>query len=201
MPPSPQPSHPQWRCRLTSLPDTVGGLSRLSTLIVSSNQLTALPATLGNCAGLTTLLANKNQLAEVPLQLARLPALARVNLANNPLSWLPLAVVRAWAAGLMPTVVDAAPALAERHGTTIATSVSGEDAGAPAAPLAKLEVVLDGCPILRLAVDAAVHVDGAPVEAGAKGGVRVASGAVLFEGPAPVGGVCIMDDLRRKAGK
>eukprot|EP00966_Prymnesium_polylepis_P214944 4978043-Prymnesium_polylepis.1 len=51
---------------LPVLPESIGSLHQLTTLIVCNNQLTALPEAIGSLYELSALNASKNQLTELP---------------------------------------------------------------------------------------------------------------------------------------
>jgi len=94
-----------WRCdflktiklqmppeKLVALPDSLGNLTALDTLILSKNALRGLPETIGNLLALRVLEVDHNKLETVPASLGKLPKLETLNLANNSLSTLaPLA--------------------------------------------------------------------------------------------------------------
>lgn len=61
------------RCRLGELPDAVGGLSQLQTLLLASCGLRQLPETVGRLQRLITLDVSKNGLRELPASVGELP--------------------------------------------------------------------------------------------------------------------------------
>lgn len=65
--------------QLTALPDAFGGLSALWTLDVRRNKLKALPPSLNRCQGLSILRLASNRFADVPDALWHLPGLTRTD--------------------------------------------------------------------------------------------------------------------------
>jgi internalin A len=76
--------------RLTALPESLGKLSKLTTLNVSHHKLTSLPKSLGDLATLTRLDLGSNQLATLPESLGSLTKLTTLNLNSNQLTAVPL---------------------------------------------------------------------------------------------------------------
>ena len=74
---------------LTSLPDGIGKLTSLRTLILSNNQLTTLPTTLGRLINLKRLDLSGNCLESVPETFGALTSLMALDLKYNQLSTLP----------------------------------------------------------------------------------------------------------------
>eukprot|EP00897_Mesotaenium_endlicherianum_P008701 jgi/Mesen1/785/ME000110S_11054 len=74
------------------LPSTLGAISTLTDLNVSSNQLDGLPDTVGQLALLTRLEASNNQLVEVPQTISKLSNLQVLNLQHNKLDEIPSAI-------------------------------------------------------------------------------------------------------------
>lgn len=71
------------RNRISALPVSVIGLSKLQTLDLSQNQLAELDGGVSYCVGLVELILDDNMLSELPEELARLPALKTISLAHN----------------------------------------------------------------------------------------------------------------------
>jgi len=70
--------------RLSCLPDELGQVTSLLSLVVSDNQLTALPRSLTKLSRLQSLSLHNNGLATLPPDIIRLP-LVELSLRNNPL--------------------------------------------------------------------------------------------------------------------
>ncbi|QZA59212.1 leucine-rich repeat domain-containing protein [Candidatus Rhabdochlamydia porcellionis] len=75
--------------QLTTLPDTFGNLSQLTSLSLNINQLTTLPDTFGNLSQLTSLSLNINQLTTLPDTFGNLSQLTWLDLSTNQLTALP----------------------------------------------------------------------------------------------------------------
>ena len=75
--------------QLTELPEWLGDLTALTTLDLRGNQLTELPEWLGDLTALTTLDLGGNQLTELPEWLGDLTALTTLDLGGNQLTELP----------------------------------------------------------------------------------------------------------------
>jgi len=86
-------SNPQWidpkRPQLTELPESLGRLTQLRQLHLSSNQLITLPDWLGNLTQLENLSLGGNQLTTVPESLRQFTQLQLLDLSNNELTTLP----------------------------------------------------------------------------------------------------------------
>ena len=74
---------------LTELPESLGQLTQLQSLKLSSNQLMALPELLGQLTQLRTLNLSRNQLTALPESLGQLTQLQTLNLIGNQLTALP----------------------------------------------------------------------------------------------------------------
>jgi len=74
---------------LRALPDSIGNLKKLETLIVSNNQLTALPISLEGLVNLRTLTISGNLLSSFPLQIVGLKHLEAIDLSKNKISEIP----------------------------------------------------------------------------------------------------------------
>ena len=75
--------------QLTSLPESLGNLTALTTLYLHGNQLTSLPESLGNLTALTGLYLQENRLTSVPEWIGNLTALTGLGLSDNPLTSVP----------------------------------------------------------------------------------------------------------------
>ena len=75
--------------KLTKLPASIGELTHLESLNLSSNQLTTLPPSLGQLTQLTELDLSNNQLTTLPDSLGQLTQLQTLNLSHNQLTALP----------------------------------------------------------------------------------------------------------------
>jgi internalin A len=74
---------------LTTVPDSIGQLTALTTLNLTGNQLTAVPDSIGQLTALTELDLSGNQLTEVPDSIGQLTALTYLNLSDNQLTEVP----------------------------------------------------------------------------------------------------------------
>ena len=74
---------------LTTLPESLGTLTALQELDLSSNPPTTLPECLGNLTQLKSLVLSSNQLTTLPESLGNLTALQSLDLAGNQLTTLP----------------------------------------------------------------------------------------------------------------
>jgi Leucine-rich repeat (LRR) protein len=75
--------------RLTELPESLGQLSQLRSLNLSSNQLQALPDSLDQLTQLQSLNLSSNQFATLPDSLSQLSQLQLLNLSSNQFATLP----------------------------------------------------------------------------------------------------------------
>lgn len=75
--------------KLTTLPEDLGGLGRLTVLHVQGTAVAAIPASIGQCRGLRELSLGQNRIAAVPDALADLDGLETLELGDNPLRALP----------------------------------------------------------------------------------------------------------------
>ncbi len=81
---------PAWRWliltnnQLTSLPSTIGNLSKLQKLMLAGNQLSELPRSLANCKSLELIRLSANRLQTLPSWLLALPRLSWLAYAGNP---------------------------------------------------------------------------------------------------------------------
>jgi hypothetical protein len=80
------------KLKLRELPESLGQLTQLKTLNLSSNQLTALPASLGQLTQLQRLSLSHNALTALPELLGQLTQLQRLVVTNNALTALPESV-------------------------------------------------------------------------------------------------------------
>jgi Leucine-rich repeat (LRR) protein/energy-coupling factor transporter ATP-binding protein EcfA2 len=74
---------------LTSLPEAIGDLTKLTSLDLACNELTSLPETMSNLISLTYLSLGYNKLSALPEWLGDLTNLTKLNLCNNRLTTLP----------------------------------------------------------------------------------------------------------------
>ena len=77
------------KLKLTELPESLGQLTQLQTLNLSSNQLTTLPESLSQLTQLQSLNLSGNQLAALPESLGQLTQLQSLDLSSNQLTALP----------------------------------------------------------------------------------------------------------------
>ncbi|MFA6159210.1 MAG: leucine-rich repeat domain-containing protein, partial [Candidatus Paceibacterota bacterium] len=75
--------------QLTSLPPEIGQLSSLQSLYLANNQLTSLPPEIGHLSSLQSLYLSNNQLTSLPPEIGRLSSLLALNLGNNCLIRVP----------------------------------------------------------------------------------------------------------------
>ena len=73
----------------TELPETLGQLTQLRSLVLSNNQLNGLPESLGQLTQLTELRISYNQLTRLPESLGQLTQLQELDLSKNQLTTLP----------------------------------------------------------------------------------------------------------------
>ncbi|MBP5092825.1 MAG: leucine-rich repeat domain-containing protein [Abditibacteriota bacterium] len=74
---------------LTSLPESIGNLTKLEKLDLDGNNLTFLPESIGNLTGLTWLYLLNNNLTSLPESIGNLKSLRKLNLRQNNLTSLP----------------------------------------------------------------------------------------------------------------
>eukprot|EP01050_Picozoa_sp_SAG11_P017100 SAG11_NODE_2422_length_3379_cov_191.171037_2_plen_742_part_00 len=74
---------------MTTLPESFGELTALTTLYLDDNQLTTLPESFGQLTALTTLYLGYNQLTTLPESFGQLTALTKLHLYDNHLTTLP----------------------------------------------------------------------------------------------------------------
>lgn len=79
-------------CGLTSLPEELFDLIKLTHLSLRANQLASLPTDIGRLTALTQLSVADNQLQELPAAIGHLIQLTHLNLKNNQLSALPFEI-------------------------------------------------------------------------------------------------------------
>lgn len=72
--------------QLTSLPSSMGQLTKLQKLMLAGNQLGSLPPELSNCHNLELIRIAANHLTQLPAFLLKLPRLAWIAYAGNPFS-------------------------------------------------------------------------------------------------------------------
>ena len=71
------------RCTIGALPESIGDLSSLESLSVTSTGLHALPSSLGDLPNLSTLWVDSNELSELPASLGRLGRLQNLYASRN----------------------------------------------------------------------------------------------------------------------
>ena len=79
--------------QLTTLPESIGGLTALTSLDLSDNRLTALPESIGGLTALTSLYLFRNRLTTLPESIGGLTALTSLYLFCNRLTALPESIV------------------------------------------------------------------------------------------------------------
>ena len=77
------------RLNLTTLPESLGQLTKLEKIDLGHNELTALPESLGQLSHLQSLNISANQLAALPESLVQLSQLQSLDLSSNQLTVLP----------------------------------------------------------------------------------------------------------------
>jgi hypothetical protein len=102
--------------KITSLPETIGYLTKLVDFRASHNLLTSLPTSIGNLQKLTTLSVNNNQIDHLPVQIGYIKSLTSLDLSENPLTVLPtelgrLKHLRMLVLGNCPLISEYAPQL------------------------------------------------------------------------------------------
>ena len=90
---------------MTSLPESIAELVRLTELDVSNNMLQLLPQSLGAMTHLTSLILNDNELLSLPASFVQLSGLTALALERNPLENFPFAFVEQWT-GLTQLSID-----------------------------------------------------------------------------------------------
>jgi leucine-rich repeat protein SHOC2 len=78
--------------QITSLPDTLGLLDKLTLLDVGNNELTALPEGLGQLDSLTFLDLGGNRFTALPVSVSQLASLTFLGFGNNQLTTLPVSI-------------------------------------------------------------------------------------------------------------
>jgi Leucine-rich repeat (LRR) protein len=89
---------------LATLPQEIGALAKLETLVAGHNMLERLPPQIGMLQALETLWVGNNRLTALPLELADLRSLSILGIKNNPLNYVPDAVRQMAAYKVRPTV-------------------------------------------------------------------------------------------------
>lgn len=74
---------------LTEIPEQIGKLVNLTTLVLHSNNISKLPSSIKNLSKLKVLDCSRNKLDHLPQEFSELPQLTTVNLGSNLLSDLP----------------------------------------------------------------------------------------------------------------
>ncbi|KAI0369704.1 L domain-like protein [Pilatotrama ljubarskyi] len=124
---------------IRSLPESLGGLSRLKHLSCSNNHLYTLPSSIGRLQWLETLEAHNNDLSELPMSLWNCSSLQVINVTSNVIStWslppgsidLEVAASHAWASSIS--------LLSDRKGSS--SSITGSTLPALASSLERLYV-------------------------------------------------------------
>ncbi|QRP71104.1 leucine-rich repeat domain-containing protein [Corynebacterium glucuronolyticum] len=83
-----------WQEPITSLPDSIGNLTKLERLKFTGGKLTALPDSIGHLSNLTDLEVTFNKLTDVPESIGNLSKLESLNLQGNQLTAIPSSVSR-----------------------------------------------------------------------------------------------------------
>ena len=107
--------------QLTTLPDTIGNLTKLQYLVLENNPLTTLPDTIGNLTNLRELNVVNNKLTTLPDTIGNLTKLQYLVLENNPLTNLPDAIRN--------TLIDL------QHRTNLAIFYEGSEPLPPSTPV------------------------------------------------------------------
>ena len=76
-------------CKISSVAEAIGNLSKLAHMSLHSNELVALPESIGECTAMTWLSLNSNKLESVPESIGNLRRLVRLSLHINRLSVVP----------------------------------------------------------------------------------------------------------------
>ncbi|XP_015592936.1 leucine-rich repeat-containing protein 47 [Cephus cinctus] len=74
---------------LNEIPDGIGKLNNLTTLVLHSNKISKLPSVIRNLQKLKVLDCSRNQLEHLPQELGNLPQLTSINFSSNLLNELP----------------------------------------------------------------------------------------------------------------
>ncbi|XP_012273719.1 leucine-rich repeat-containing protein 47 [Orussus abietinus] len=74
---------------LKEIPDEIGNLTNLTTLVLHSNKITKIPSAIKNLTKLKLLDCSRNMLENVPEELGDLPQLTTINFGSNLLTELP----------------------------------------------------------------------------------------------------------------
>jgi internalin A len=77
---------------LATLPESIGQLTNLTSLDISSNRLNTLPESIGQLANLTSLNLSGNQLNALPESIGQLTSLTSLNLSGNQFNALPKSI-------------------------------------------------------------------------------------------------------------
>jgi len=81
-------------CGLTELPAEIGGLTRLTSLLVWGNELTTLPPEIGRLTALDWINLHQNHIRTLPEEMAALTAISSLDLGQNGLHEVPPVVCR-----------------------------------------------------------------------------------------------------------
>ena len=79
-----------WCAGLSAIPEEMGNLAGLTSLIMNNNAIEEIPQVLGKLVKLKVLDLSSNKVATVPSEVAKLPALTTLNLSMNQISSMPV---------------------------------------------------------------------------------------------------------------
>jgi hypothetical protein len=74
---------------ITTIPDEIGNLTALKTIMASGNGITSISQRIGKCTSLSMILANNNGITTLPDSIVSCPSLRNISLENNKLERLP----------------------------------------------------------------------------------------------------------------
>ena len=82
------------RSVFSTLPDSIGNLSSLQVLNLSSNEISSLPDSIGNLSSLTSLNLHSNKLTDLPESIKKLNSLLTLSLSRNQFKKLPESIIK-----------------------------------------------------------------------------------------------------------